>query len=132
MARKLSYEFLNSGFAPPKAVGENILVEIVEKSATKMVGKILIGADRGLESKPYFIVRGVGPGVPADLVKSGDVVEQTNPKLASWKDQNGNQFACINYKDLGVVISKLDDAPEVYVKDEVDLSGVIGAQAGDY
>jgi co-chaperonin GroES (HSP10) len=120
MARTLSYGYLEKGFAPPKARGEWVLVEVVDKDPEKKTASGIIITPTDLaDNKPYFIVRGLGTVAQENLpdVKNGDVIEGGGQRMVSFTGPEDIRYGLLKWEDIGVVYTRVDadlEEPSVY------------------
>lgn len=111
MARTLGYGYLESGFSPPKAVGKWVLVEVVKKDAEKVLESGIVLPQGSLDTddtKPYFIVRGIGSTAQENLpdLKIGDVIEGGGRSMVSFNGPNDMYLGLATWEDIGVIYSR--------------------------
>lgn len=121
MGRTLGYGYLESGFAPPKAIGKWILVEIVEKDPEKVLESGIILSSETLstdDKKPYFIVRGIGSEAQKNIpdLKVGDVIEGGGQRMVSFNGPAGMYLGLATWEDIGVVYSVVGKVDEPTAK----------------
>ena len=111
MARTLSYGYLEKGFAPPKAKGDWVLVEIVDKDPEKKTASgIIITPTDITDNKPYFIVRELGASAQESYpdLKNGDVIEGGGQRMVSFTGPHEIKYGVLSFKDIAVVYSRVD------------------------